>query len=68
MLLDTNIPLAVDTKDPGECTNTSLEDIQGSAENAAKSAIAVKRSCGSSHEGILQTTITPRAATCSFSF
>lgn len=37
--------------DLGDCTNTSLEDIQGSAENAAKSAIAVKRSCGSSHEG-----------------
>lgn len=43
--------LIVDTKDLGDCTNTSLEDIQGSAENAAKSVIAVKRSCGSSHEG-----------------
>ncbi|MCI16519.1 tRNA (guanine(37)-N1)-methyltransferase 2-like, partial [Trifolium medium] len=38
--------LTVDSKDLGDCTNTSLEDIQGSAENAAKSAIAVKRSCG----------------------
>jgi hypothetical protein len=62
MLLDTNIPLAVDTKDLGDCTNTSLEDIQGSAENASKPAIAVKRSCGSSHEGILLTTITHQAA------
>lgn len=56
MLLDTNAPLAVDTKNLGDCTNTSSEDIQGSAGHAAKSAIAVKRSCGSPHEGILQIT------------
>ncbi|XP_045830304.1 tRNA (guanine(37)-N1)-methyltransferase 2 [Trifolium pratense] len=32
-------------------TEPNSEDIQGSAENAAKSTIPVKRSCGSSHEG-----------------
>lgn len=42
--------LTVDTKNLGDCTNTSSEDIQGSAGHAAKSAIAVKRSCGSPHE------------------
>lgn len=66
MLLDTNFSLTVDTKDLGDCpntnTNTTLEDIQGPAGHTAKSAIAVKRSCSSSGEGILHTTMTHQAA------
>ncbi|CAI8583901.1 unnamed protein product [Vicia faba] len=58
--------LRVDTKDLGDCsntnTNTTLEDIKGPAGHTAKSAIAVKRSCSSSDEGILQATMTHQAA------
>ncbi|XP_057420776.1 tRNA (guanine(37)-N1)-methyltransferase 2 isoform X2 [Lotus japonicus] len=40
----------IDSKKPGDCNNSSLEDVQGSAEHAAASVIALKRSCDS-HEG-----------------
>lgn len=62
-----NIPIAVDTKDLGDCNNSSLEDIQGSAGHAAKSVIAGIRSSSSSHEAILQSIITHQAVITSSS-
>lgn len=63
MLLDTNISLAVDMKDQGDSINSSIEDVQRSERHVGTSVIAVKRSSTSSHEGILDTTITHQAAT-----
>lgn len=63
LVINTNIPAVVDTKDLGDSNNSGLEDVNGSTRHTATSVIAGKRSSTSYHEGILQTAISHQAVT-----
>lgn len=63
LVINTNIPAVVDTKDLGDSNNSGLEDVKGSTRHTATSVIAGKRSSTSYHEGILQTAISHQAVT-----
>lgn len=63
LVINTNIPAVVDTKDLGDSNNSGLEDVKGSTRHTATSVIAGKRSSTSYHEGILQTATSHQAVT-----
>ncbi|KAK7388766.1 hypothetical protein VNO78_23593 [Psophocarpus tetragonolobus] len=51
LVVNTSIPIVVDTKDLGDSNNSGLEDVKGSSRHTAASVIARKRSSTSYHEG-----------------